>query len=519
MKIRNGIEKISKKIIEVLSVILYLTLVISASLITVRHASAYDETFTFVTDSPFINIVFASVMMFIFYWIVVWVSKNMDKRRKILLIAELIIVFAFGLGFSAISKCFPTADQASVYYGSKHFAANYYGDLAEINSYFSVYPHQMALALAQEIVFRVFHTDSYHLLQGINALCNSLTVWSLFSISDIAFENKKVSVYTLLISVFCLPLLWYTPFVYGDLASIAFSLLGVTLILKALLTENSKLRTIIFLVGSLFSLLIATLVRTNTLIFVIALVLVTLVYLIKEKKPILLIYVLTLAFLCAGVNKTTIALYEYRSGQNINDGMPSICHMVMGLTEGEAGNGYYNGYNFDTYVNRAGYNQDLARELAQKDLNKRISEFKDDPVYAFEFFKDKFLAQWMSGDFDCFHFTSGKYYDRYPIVESLFSGSLFKISSFYMDKYMFLIYISTLTSAIALLFGKRKCSILGYTTLVAIIGGWFFYTIWEASGRYILPYFIYAIPLSAVGIDMITEFISKMMEKGCKNKA
>ena len=500
------IENIGMRIIEVLAGLLFAVLAVAAAFVSVTRTDGYAESYSFVWDNPLINILVAAALAALFIITAKWVSKDLLKRRKLLLIIEMSIAVIGGLGFAAVSKCFPTADQASVYYGAKHFATNWFADLAETGSYFSVYPHQMALALAQEIIIRIAHTDSYHVLQGVNALCNALTIWALYSISDILFEDKKISVYTLLLALFTMPLFWYTPFVYGDLASIGFSLLGVALLLKALLnTYGKKWHAPALFAGSAISLLIATLVRSNTLIFVIAVALCLLVYLVVKKKPFLLIYIGVVAILCGGINKGAIKFYEWRSGNEINDGMPSICHMVMGLQEGPMGNGYYNGYNFDTYVNRADYDQSLAKELATADLNARLSEFKADPAYAAGFFRDKFFGQWLSTDFDCYHFTCGKYYDRWPVIESLFSGTLYKVTFFYMDKYGFFVYTLTAVGVILAFINRKKNNygILHYILLTAIIGGALFYLVWEAAGRYVLPYFIFALPYAAAGLGAI----------------
>ncbi|MBR4993693.1 MAG: hypothetical protein IKY04_05530, partial [Lachnospiraceae bacterium] len=233
-------ENVSKRIIEVLAGVLFTVVAVAAAFVSVVRIDGYAESYEFVRDNPLINLVFAAFVALLIAFIGRWVGKNLEKRRKILLICEMSFAVVFGLGFSAVSKCFPTADQASVYYGAKHFAANWFADLAEKDSYFSVYPHQMALTLAQEIILRIAHTESYHVLQGVNALCNALTIWSLYSITDTLFEDKKVSVYTLLLTLFSIPLFWYTPFVYGDLASIAFSLYAVALLIKALSGKKSE---------------------------------------------------------------------------------------------------------------------------------------------------------------------------------------------------------------------------------------------------------------------------------------
>ena len=259
------------------------------------------------------------------------------------------------------------------------------------------------------------------------------------------------------------------------------------------------------LVFSGLSLVLATLVRSNSLIFVIAVAVCVVAYIFTRKKPLLLIYVVTIVTLCAVLNSSVIRFYELRSGREINDGMPAICHVVMGLQEGPMGNGYYNGYNFDTYVNRAGYDKDLAYELASADLDARIKEFKANPGYALKFFMTKIGSQWLSSDFDCYHFTCGAYYERWGIVESLFSGRLYKVTRFFMDKYSFVVYALAAVGVIGLFRRGRsgkvpEIPVLVYILPLALIGGFIFHTVWEGAGRYVLPYFVYLMPFAGKGM-------------------
>ena len=501
--VRNTFETISKFLIGILSGLLFLAIAISTLFINVSASNAYETIRSFTKDNPVLNCLFLAGCVLVLYYVKKWVSCNMEKRRRILLIAEILFMVIGGLGFAAVSKCYPAADQASVYYGARHFWGNDFSELQEVGSYFSVYPHQLSLALAQELIMRIVHSDNYHFLQGVNALCNAITVWSLYSISDQLFEDKTVSVYTLLMTWGCLPLFWYTPFVYGDLASIAFGLLGVALLLKYLLGNSDKgwMKCLVIL-GSLFAFFAAALVRTNTLIFVLAVDLCLLVHAIVKNKPQLLLYIGILSVLCGGLNQAAVKFYELRSGNRVNDGMPAICHVVMGLQEGPVANGYYNGYNFDTYVYKADYNKKLAAEIAKNDLKIRMREFAENPGYAAGFFKDKFLIQWLSSDCECYFFTCGSYYARWTVVESLFSGTLFHVTSFYMDKYSFCVYAFGLIAVYKLIFKQKgkNTSILHCLLLAAIIGGALFYTIWEGSGRYILPYYIYTLPYAAFGV-------------------
>ena len=527
------IDKLSKKIIEALALLLFALITIFGAFRSAYLEDGYGQKLFFYKDSILLNLLFCAVLFVIMKLCADFVAKNMEKRRRILLVLTLVYTFVLSLGWAAVSKCFPTADQASVYYGAKHFAADYFAEITEKNSYFSCYPHQMGLALFYEWILRLFHTESFHLLQGVNAVCNCITVLSLYAITTHLFKEKKVSVYFLLLMLLCFPLYWYTPFVYGELPSFAFSFFGIWMLLEALGREKSAicgkgqketqersrvdLQKVSFLVLSLFSLFLATMVRKNTLILIIAVTLTLLVYMLKEKKPWYLLYLLLLVTLCSQANSFAIKLYENRSGGQLNAGVPGISHMVMGLQESEYAPGWYNGFNFTTYAYDADYNQAEAIRLSKLALQERLDVFKSEPDYTFRFFRDKFMAEWLNTGYACYDSTAGKYYDRLSVVESLYSGTGFYVTRFFMDKYQFAIYLSALVFVAGnLAIGRKKreqASILQYTLLVTVIGGALFYLVWEGSGRYILPYFLMTIPYAAAGLEKLLSLLVTFKKK------
>lgn len=499
----SNIEKVSKKIVEILVVLLFVCVTLTGAFRSVYLEDGYGIKLYIANDSLLINLLFGIIMVVVLKFLADFVAKNMDKRRKVLLVLTLIYTFCLSLGWAAVSKNFPAADQASVYYGAKHFAADFFGDIAEKSSYFSCYPHQMGLAFFYEIILRVFNTESFHLLQGVNAVCNCITILSLYKITTLLFEDKKISVYFLLLMIMCFPLFWYTPFIYGELPSFAFSFLGIWMLLEGIYRRKK----ILFLIASIVALTCATAVRKNTLILIIAVVLTMLIYILKERKYAYILYLVLLMIFCTQINNIAILRYEKSAGVKINDGVPAISHIVMGLQESDTAPapGWYNGFNFNTYAYDADYNQEEAIRISENALAARLAEFKENPRNAFKFFSEKFMAEWLNSGYACIYYTSGKYYDRLPIVESLFSGNGFHIAQFFMDKYQFVVF------ALAIFFaGKRdsdKYGILKYIFLVTIIGGAIFYLVWEGNGRYILPYFIMTIPYAAAGMARIERLI------------
>lgn len=502
MKLTKHLETGSKKIVEAAAFLLFGLVTILGAVKSAYLENAYEQKITIAGDSILLNLLFLAVLFFLMKVIADVVEADLLRRRRLLLFVVLGVVFAVSFVWAVFSKCFPTADQASVYYAAKHFAVDYYEEIAEKASYFSCYPHQMGLALFYEILFRIFHTDSFHLLQGVNAVLNVISILSLYKITDLLFEEKRVSIYFLLISVLCVPLFWYTPFVYSDLPSLAFLFLGVWMLLAALSGRTKGGGRFAMAVLSLLVCTAACAVRKNTFIAIIGIVLTMLVYIIRSSRYEYLPYLLLLSICAVSVIPLIQRSYELRSGGRLNDGVPSISHAVMGLQESNYAPGWYNGYNFETYAYEADYDQERAREISRQDLQKRLEEFRENPGYTYVFFRDKFTAEWLNTGYACIDYTAGKYYERLPFIESFFSGSMFYGMRFFMDKYQFFVYAMGFVFTGSVLFGKKNPStgIWGYCLLATIVGGALFYLVWEGNGRYILPYFVMTLPYAAAGM-------------------
>lgn len=507
---RDKLESIARKVVEIIAFFLFIIITLAGALRSAYLDTAYELKLTITEDSVLLNLLFVVVLFLIIKAVADFVMADLEKRRKILLLGTLVYTFGLCLVWAAFSKCFPTADQASVYYGAKHFAVNNFEDISFVNSYFSCYPHQMGLALFYEIILRIFRTESFHLLQAVNAVCNCITVFSLYKITNHIFEERKVGVYLLLIMVLCFPLLWYTPFVYGDLPSLAFALFGIWMLLEGL--KCGKWWQLLL---SLVALGIAAAVRKNTLIFILAIICTLFVYVIKEKKYQLILYMVLLLTIGFSVLPGIQKLYEYRSGTRLNEGVPGISHVVMGLQESYYAPGWYNGYNFTTYVYDADYNKEKATQLSKEALNQRSRELIENPRYAASFFGTKFMAEWLNTGYACFDSTAGKYYERAPLIESMFSGTGYRVIRFFMDKYQFFVYLMALFFLCFQIFGKgsARLGIMAYTLLTVVIGGAVFYLFWEGSGRYILPYFVITLPYAAAGSIRVGEWVLRKIHR------
>ena len=166
--------------------------------------------------------------------------------------------------------------------------------------------------------------------------------------------------------------------------------------------------------------------------------------------------------------------------------------------------GWYNGYGLNTYseANSSGERQKL---IAQEDLAERVQFFRDHPMYALSFFSGKNASQWNNPDFQSFwivqHARRTVQYSR--IINWIFSpgGNALLNSGLNFLQY------AILFGAVLCILPKEKGAFRDKREpedlflACCVIGGFLFYSFWEAKAQYTLVHFMCLIPLSVYGYE------------------
>ena len=529
--------------IEYLSAILFSVLAVAAFLKTAYVKNAYEIVIQLTWDNPILNLLFLAV-----FALLLWLLGEFFSHRKhgaqILLVLTCIWVFCASMLWTYFSKSGPASDCGSVYYAAKQFAKNDFSAISYRDSYFSVYPFQLGLAFFYELIFRLVRNDNFHILQGINAICLVICTISQYHLSRYFFKEKKVHIYGLLLTASCIPFIMYGSYIYGEIPSFAFLLSGSALLLS--FWKTGKIR---YGILSVLAITLSVMVRKNSLIFLIALTIISVLLLIKKHRELSsrakLLFIsqfLILVVLSTQILPMVQHMYANRTRTELNSGIPSSTYLAMGLMEADAGPGHYSGYNFDTFTVSADYDADLASEIGWTDYKHQVDLFLSHPGYALSFMTEKFLDQWLNAGWAIFDSIYVSFGERLPIIESCFSGSLYHVLIEYMSGYQLVLYFFTAIGCLALLpkfqrkrkngmpsLGFDKCDLKsgksnfdsgkydvtsetsGLDTgliqnspchllfLLTAFGGFLVYTAWEASGRYILPYAIFVLPNAAFG--------------------
>lgn len=529
------------RFLQISSLILFGILALSAFLGTASIEKPYEYTITLKWDNPLLNILFLVCFLGLFYALQT-LFTHIRHGSQILLILTCLWMFGASLLWIYFSKNGPIADGASVYYAAKQFAADDFSAVSYRDSYFSVYPFQLGLAFFYEMIFRLLGEDNFHILQALNSLLLVVCTISQYHLCRHLFHEKKAQICTLLFTAFCAPFIMYSSFIYGEIPSIAFTLFGTWMLLLFLNgpaqspppgeTSVKEPQNFPFAlrmlcgVLALLSLTCSVLVRQNSLVFLIALGITAALWLfgsrgkLTAKKLIfysacfLLLFALSINVLPMVQNR-----YARRSGQEINTGVPAVSYFAMGLSEAGAGPGFYTGYNFETFTVEADYDTKAAADISREDYLERLSYFAAHPGYSLWFFVRKFCAEWIDTGWAVFPATYNSLGARYPLVESLFSGSLYAPFKNYINNYQMTLYLSAAVCTFALFRRKRDEDVFAYLFPLTAFGGALIFLVWETSGRYILPYAIFMLPYAGYGAQLLIEKLKNVLPAVLGNRS
>lgn len=468
-----------------------------------------------VQDSMAKNILFAVLVVAVMLWLLVLERRVNSKVRLYIeqISAAVAMGWIGGLGFWWILSMDrrPYGDQAFIYGGASYFLEGQYSFLGK-GGYCYTYPHQLVLIALMELLFLVVGTYNYFAFQVICTVMAVGIVYVGWQIVRELTDSMAVTVMYCLFMMGCLPLVFYTAWVYGDIPSIFFMLLAVRQLLRYM--KNGKW---ISLAGMSFATVMSLLVRKNSLIFVIALSLTALVHFLRSRD-----WKLILALLCTIITAFLVyegvyKMYEVRSGYPHSDGLPAVTWIDMGLCECEGTYGWYD----DTHKGRyyeLNFDREMTSAIAKQNIKEHLRTFLDSPSYAWHFFREKLLSQWNQPLCQSLYFNArqqeGELQGTLP-AEKLSEEYFVQVLA-WNDRLQFAIYLGMLCYC---LFAIRKDrNILEYVLTVTVIGGFLFSMIWEAKARYVLPYYITIFFMSAIGYWQLVQTVMSLFDRGKKRE-
>lgn len=436
-----------------------------------------------------------SAVYYILYRIIFFKADNDAAKKKRLLILSIVlssIAFAALVAWITFAKILPWYDQETVLLTAQNFNAKDYFAEPTYWLYLKQYPQEFGLVFIEALLLRIW--NSYLFLEYINALLIALIIYLACRFCMEITGNVFCSYIALVATFSCLPMYYYVVYIYGDIFSI-FGCLFVSLMSVRWL-KSSKKR---YLVYSILMACIMVPARKNNLIFLIALAIVLIVFSVKNKKllPVPIgVAMIVLPLLCL---KGTQVYYETLADYKIDNSIPAINWVVMGLRgdlEDGEGVGFFDGYVYWNW-NILGQDKKATQELAKKDLKEFLDSYKKDPRYAYRYFRYKALEQWDEPTFASIYMTAATIDSNYEKMSVLYRPEVTVMMQSFMAYFQVFVYTFSFLFFVYAFFRDEDF----YSLIIAVtfIGGFIFSLLWEASGRYVFPYFVFLIPAAAMG--------------------
>lgn len=596
----NIIYRLGLNIVMLLTLLLSLLLFAGSFLTTCYADNMETQQVLLRPDNPLWNLLELAGFVLLFCGCLYLHAKIGERFRRGLLLFTLGFVFGLGVLLILFGRTVPAADALSVYNAAAEWILGNTDIIHPTASYLSYYPQQIGLMAFLELLLRIWNltglsAPAWHFIKLVYVCLLCGAIWFQYlSLQYLWPENYKKISCCYLVMVCCnLPMIMYSSFVYGEIPSFAALSVGWYLLLRLLgssspdsasldssyrdnISRNDApsvtthgpaphmLCRIIFTgFGSILFLTLSVMLRKNSLVPVIAVLLVLLFEALRpgrngKMRLGLLIMAVCLAVTSVNVLPLTQKIYEKKAGNTLSSGVTAMSYLAMGMQEAPRGCGWYNGFNIDTY-DAAGMDTALANEISRLAINERLVYFREHPGYTADFYLHKHLSQWADGTYASRQATLATYGGRSAFFKEVYEGSLSGGYIEWCNAWQNILYLGMLVFCIDSLKKRRESRVarhmadqtaghtagctadhmadqldadqlgadrhgadrhgvdrlgadrygadrLGadrlyvYVGLIAVLGGFLFHTFWEANSRYIFSYSLLLMPYCGAGV-------------------
>lgn len=437
-----------------------------------------------------------------------WLYRRNEKFNLFLLIAQYAVMaftLIFCLTWVVQGKFEAKSDCAAVLKSLMEIRGGNY-DVLQPLGYIGIFKQHLGLITIFNIIFAIAHTTNDIAVQIVNCFCVPIIIYVGNGILKEISAKPVVRMGYDILMLFCLPLHFYTTFVYGEIISVTAGMIFIW----AAVCYFKRRKNSAWLVMAVCS-VIGNASRGNFLILIIAFAIMAVLYAVERKKWIYIVCAASLFVAIKGFTTLNTLYYEKISGIEINQGMPVECWIAMGLNDyGGNGYGWYNGQNVMMYADNGG-NKELAKEEAVHYIHDRLKMFLNGAgVSAVDFYKEKLLSQWNDPTLYYFMENRSLYPEAAGWVKEIVGqdGACTDVVKRIMNQYQFLLYFGVLLYGFSLL--KERVPFYQLLIVIILVGGFGFTMIWESRSRYVFPYIIYMAPLAAMGWQAVIDFLRRM---------
>ena len=480
----NIIYRLGLNIVMLLTLLLSMLLFAGSFLTTCYADNMETQQVLLRPDNPLWNLLELAGFGLLFCGCLYLYEKIGEKFRRGLLVFTLTFVFGLGILLILFGRTVPAADALSVYNAAAEWILGNTDIIHPTVSYLSYYPQQIGLMAFLELLLRIWNltglsVPAWHFIKLVYVCLLCGAVWFQYlSLQYLWPENYKNISCCYLVLVCCnLPMIMYSSFVYGEIPSFAALSVGWYLLLRLLgssspdssyrdnVSPGGSYRIIFTGFGSILFLTLSVMLRKNSLIPVIAVLLVLLFEALRpgngKMRLGLLIMAVCLAVTSVGILPLIQKCYEKKAGNTLSSGVTAMSYLAMGMQEASRGCGWYNGFNIDTY-DTAGMDTAIANEISRLAIDERLTYFREHPGYTADFYLHKHLSQWADGTYASRQATLATYGGRSAFFKEVYEGSLSGGYIEWCNAWQNVLYLGVLVFCIDSLKKRRKSKVVGH---------------------------------------------------------
>lgn len=463
----------------------------------------------YVKDSIFINVL--SLCAVITFLTIFGRSKRYaalaakiseDKLFSKLKFVLLLIIFLEAAIWAISTQFIPGVDEGEIQQYVADFMHNNYSAFAP-GGYMCRSTDNRGLFLFECCVSTIFGNKNYLVYELINSFAVSMIYKQFSEIIESYKFPRSIQLSVILTGIFFFPLIGYSIMVYGNLMGIA---LGVTAIKYELkFIEKYEWRNAF---RSALFITLAVLLKSNMLIYFIAMLIFALLKLMLFRKKEILYFIIVLLLGCKLQSTIPTYIFENITGYELNSPYSYWSFIAMGLQESELAPGWWNSYIHTNYSDNDG-NPQMQTIKAKESIQHSINQFVNDPRYAFSFFTKKIASTWANPTFQCFATVRRGSNIEVPLwVSALLSYP----GQYIVTKFFNLLEFVILVGAILeLIISCQENNYVDRLILpMILVGGFIFHIFWEAKARYALLYFPVLIPYAVMGYAGLVSKINSM---------
>lgn len=419
----------------------------------------------------------------------------------VLLIITLVYVGIILFSYVGQTLLWPISDEKSCYDIALRFLNSEFGAVVPKDSYLSLWPYQTGLIFIIEKMMRIFNTQDPLFFQQLNCYYVLLIIISGYSIICMLSKKLEGRILFLLLMANYFPLFFNVSVVYGDLPGLTWMIFS-SMCYMAYFKSNNKWMRAILLTGFWGSTILACTYKGNSLIYIIALLLVTFVKQLKKLNPVLIAVVIVTTIISIFSTNITQKYYEHYAGNVCGEGMPSIGWLAMGLQYNgeEAIPGGWNGFHSSVYIS-SGYDYEEASKIFEASIKESLQGFADDPGFAGQFFYNKVMKQWANQTHGVFWGINSLFdvaRDENSYWVQYLNGAKYRDALVFIDYHESVIYATLWIACVYLLISKIKKQEIDTGMLLPVItfiGGFLFSLIWEGQTSAVMSYPIMLLPV------------------------